>query len=158
MKVRRRRLQVAQCGCSCGDGGGRALVSPIHTFLRSRINLLNLILPPRFSMIIASFFASPGTVPCSAEALLLRSWSVPGCGGDGAVVVCRQVSNASDGVKLLGLPVCLENLWCPKGRSQNTVPPHSETSMKPWWNCRFLGVPIGNLRLETCFPKRRACP
>ena len=47
---------------------------------------------------------------------------------------------------LLGLPVCLENLCCPEGRSRNTVPAHSETSVKPWWNCRFLTVPIGNLR------------
>ena len=53
-------------------------------------------------MIIASFFALPGTVPCPAEALLLRSWSVPGCGGDGAVVVRRQVFNASDGVEFAG--------------------------------------------------------
>ena len=51
-------------------------------------------------MIIASFFASPSAVPCSAEALLLRSWSVPGCGGDGAVVVRRQVT--SDGVEFAG--------------------------------------------------------
>ena len=45
-----------------------------------------------------------------------------------------------------------------EGRSRNTVPAHSETSVKPWWNCRFLTVPIGNLRLETCFLKRCACP
>ena len=30
----------------------------------------------------------------------LRSWSVPGCGGDGAVVVHRQVT--SDGVEFAG--------------------------------------------------------
>ena len=132
--------------------------SPKFTpFLRSRINLLNLSSSSPLSMIIANFFASPGTVPRSADVLLVRSWSVPGCGGDGAVVVRRQVSNKSD-CDLLGLPVCLENLWCPEGRSRNTVPAHSETSVKPWWNCRFLTVPIGNLRLETCFPKHRACP
>ena len=53
-------------------------------------------------MIIGSFFALPGTVPCPAEALLLRSWSVPGCGSDGAVVVRRQVFNTSDGVEFAG--------------------------------------------------------
>ena len=31
-----------------------------------------------------------------------KVWSVLGCGGDGAVVVCRQVSNASDGVEFVG--------------------------------------------------------
>ena len=122
-------------------------------------------------MVTASFFALRGAVPCKAEALLLRLWSVLGCGGDGAVVA-QASFNASDGVKfvgfsrrcgavlpmplgltltagrgltppwsvvhrlrlntmqrpghtgrtaiekkkklsLLGLPVCLENLWCP---------------------------------------------
>ena len=65
--------------------GGRALVSEIHVFLRSHINLLNLRSSSPHSMIIANFFASPGIVPRSADALLVRSWSVPGCGGDGAV-------------------------------------------------------------------------
>ena len=40
----------------------------------------------------------------SRDFATLRSWSVPSCGGDGAVVVHRQVT--SDGE--LGLPVCLE--------------------------------------------------
>ena len=66
-------------------------------------------------MIIASFFASPGTVPCLAEALLLRSWSVPGCGGDGAVVVCRQVSNTSDGVEFAGFAGFLKIFGAQKG-------------------------------------------
>ena len=118
-------------------------------------------LPPRFSMIIASFFALPGTVPCPAEALRLRSWSVPGCGGDGAVVVRRQVFNTSEGVEFAGFAGLPWTSLVPRraeGRSRNTVPAHSETSVKPWWNCRFLTVPIGNLRLETCFLKRCACP
>ena len=81
---------------------GRALVSEIHAFLRSHINLLNLSSSSPLSMIIANFFASPGTVRRSADALLVRSWSVPGCGGDGAVVVRRQVSNKSNPVEFAG--------------------------------------------------------
>ena len=65
-------------------------------------------------MISASFFALPGTVPCPAEALLLRLWSVLGCGGDGAVVVRRQVFNTFDGVEFAGF--ALKHFWCPEGQ------------------------------------------
>ena len=88
-------LQVMQCGCSSMEEG-RALVSPIHAFLRSRINLLDLI--SSFPLFYDNCkFALPGTVPCPAEALRLRSWS---CGGDS--VVRRQVFNTSDGFEFAG--------------------------------------------------------
>ena len=57
--------------------------------------------------VIASFFASPGTISGSADTLLARSWSVLDCGSNGAVVTRRQVSNKSDCLKFApfaGLP------------------------------------------------------
>ena len=82
-------------------GGERAWVSPIHTFLQSRINLLNLIFSlPLFQNNCKFLCVAERCSMLSRDFAALRSWSVPGCGGDGAVVVHRQVT--SDGVKFAG--------------------------------------------------------
>ena len=79
-------LQVVQRGCSC-DGGGRALVSPVHTFLRSRINLLNLISSSPLFHDNCKFLCIAGRCPMPSGGFATKVMVRPGlrrrrrCGG-----------------------------------------------------------------------------